>query len=98
MELKLKISEIPDISLLSLGSEIFFLPKLKTLRRRRVSAGGVVETTLRSDLRDGQGGRGVLMDKIRIPLRSASVRTPHLFHQGIPKVLVNPRSKGITSD
>jgi hypothetical protein len=39
----------------------------------------------------------VLTDKRRIPLRSASVRTPHLFHHGIPKVLVNPRSKGITS-
>jgi hypothetical protein len=39
----------------------------------------------------------VLTDKIRIPLRSASVRTPHLFHHGIPKVLVNPQSKGITS-
>jgi hypothetical protein len=39
----------------------------------------------------------VLMDKRHIPLRSASVRTPHLFHHGIPKVLVNPRSKGITS-
>jgi hypothetical protein len=42
-------------------------------------------------------GRGLLTDKIRIPLRSASVRTPHLFHHGIPKVLVNPQSKGITS-
>jgi hypothetical protein len=41
--------------------------------------------------------RDVLTDKRRIPLRSASVRTPHLFHHGIPKVLVNPRSKGITS-
>jgi hypothetical protein len=40
---------------------------------------------------------GVLTDKRRIPLRSATVRTPHLFHHGIPKVLVNPRSKGITS-
>jgi hypothetical protein len=39
----------------------------------------------------------VLTDKRRIPLRSASIRTPHLFHHGIPKVLVNPRSKGITS-
>jgi hypothetical protein len=39
----------------------------------------------------------VLTDKRRIPLRSASVRTPHLFHHGIPEVLVNPRSKGITS-
>jgi hypothetical protein len=39
----------------------------------------------------------VLTDKRRIPLWSASVRTPHLFHHGIPKVLVNPRSKGITS-
>jgi hypothetical protein len=39
----------------------------------------------------------VLTDKTRIHLRSASVRTPHLFHHGIPKVLVNPRSKGITS-
>jgi hypothetical protein len=39
----------------------------------------------------------VLTDKRRIPLRSASVRTPHLFHHGIPKVLVNPRSKGTTS-
>jgi hypothetical protein len=39
----------------------------------------------------------VLTDKRHIPLRSASVRTPHLFHHGIPKVLVNPRSKGITS-
>jgi hypothetical protein len=39
----------------------------------------------------------MLTDKRRIPLRSASVRTPHLFHHGIPKVLVNPRSKGITS-
>jgi hypothetical protein len=41
--------------------------------------------------------RALLTDKRRIPLRSASVRTPHLFHHGIPKVLVNPRSKGITS-
>jgi hypothetical protein len=41
--------------------------------------------------------RAVLTDKRRIPLRSASVRIPHLFHHGIPKVLVNPRSKGITS-
>jgi hypothetical protein len=39
----------------------------------------------------------LLTDKRRIPLRSASVRTSHLFHHGIPKVLVNPRSKGITS-
>jgi hypothetical protein len=36
-------------------------------------------------------------DKRHIPLRSASVRTPHLFHHGIPKVPVNPQSKGITS-
>jgi hypothetical protein len=41
--------------------------------------------------------RCVLMDKRCIPLRSSSVWTPHLFHHGIPKVLVNPRSKGITS-
>jgi hypothetical protein len=41
--------------------------------------------------------RVVLTNKRRIPLRSASVRTPHLFHHGITKVLVNPRSKGITS-
>jgi hypothetical protein len=41
--------------------------------------------------------RLVLTDKRRIPLRSASVRTPHLIHHGIPKVLVNPRSKRITS-
>jgi hypothetical protein len=41
--------------------------------------------------------RRLLTDKRCIPLRSASVRTPHLFHHGIPKVLVNPRSKGITS-
>jgi hypothetical protein len=39
----------------------------------------------------------MLTDKRRIPLRSSSVRTPQLFHQGIPKVLVNPRSKGIIS-
>jgi hypothetical protein len=39
----------------------------------------------------------LLTNKRRIPLRSASVRTPHLFHHRIPKVLVNPRSKGITS-
>jgi hypothetical protein len=39
----------------------------------------------------------LLTDKRHIPLRSASVQTPHLFHHGIPKVLVNPRSKGITS-
>jgi hypothetical protein len=39
----------------------------------------------------------VLTNKRCIPLRSASVRTPHLFHHGIPKVLVNPRSKWITS-
>jgi hypothetical protein len=44
-----------------------------------------------------QEGKVVLTDKRRIPLRSASVRTPHLFHHGIPKVLVNPQSKGITS-
>jgi hypothetical protein len=42
-------------------------------------------------------GIALLTDKRRIPLRSASVQTPHLFHHGIPKVLVNPRSKGITS-
>jgi hypothetical protein len=41
--------------------------------------------------------RWLLTDKRRIPLRSASVRTPLLFHHGIPKVLVNSRSKGITS-
>jgi hypothetical protein len=39
----------------------------------------------------------LLTDKRRIPLRSASLRTPHLFHHGISEVLVNPRSKGITS-
>jgi hypothetical protein len=39
----------------------------------------------------------LLMDKRRIPVRSTSVRTPHRFHHGIAKVLVNPRSKGITS-
>jgi hypothetical protein len=39
----------------------------------------------------------LLTDKRCIPLRFASVRTPHLFHHGIPKVLVNPRSKWITS-
>jgi hypothetical protein len=47
--------------------------------------------------KSGGGAMAVLTDKRRIPLRSASVRTPHLFHHGIPKVLVNPRSKGITS-
>jgi hypothetical protein len=36
-------------------------------------------------------------NKRRIPLRSTSVRTPHLFHHGIPKVFVTPQSKGITS-
>jgi hypothetical protein len=41
--------------------------------------------------------RRVLTHKRRIPLRSVSVWTPHLFHHGIPKVLVNPWSKGITS-
>jgi hypothetical protein len=45
----------------------------------------------------GVRDRKMLTDKRRIPLRSVSVRTPHLFHHGIPKVLVNPRSKGITS-
>jgi hypothetical protein len=50
-----------------------------------------------SDSSLGNPDRQVLTDKRRIPLRSASVRTPHLFHHGIPKVLVNPRSKGITS-
>jgi hypothetical protein len=44
-----------------------------------------------------QEGKVVLTDKRHIPLRSASIRTPHLFHHGIPKVLVNPQSKGITS-
>jgi hypothetical protein len=44
-----------------------------------------------------KSSRHVLTDKRRIPLRSASVRTPHLFHHGIPKVPVNPRSKGIAS-
>jgi hypothetical protein len=44
------------------------------------------------------GEKGLLLtDKRRIPLRSASVWTPHLFHHGIPKVLVNLRSKVITS-
>jgi hypothetical protein len=48
-------------------------------------------------LQQSNWGARVLTDKTRIPLRSASVRTPHLFHHGIPKVLDNPRSKGITS-
>jgi hypothetical protein len=41
----------------------------------------------------------LLTDKRRIHLRSASVRSTdlHLFHHRIPKVLVNPWSKGITS-
>jgi hypothetical protein len=39
----------------------------------------------------------LLTDRRCIPLRSTSVWTPHLFHHGIPKVLVNPRGKGITS-
>jgi hypothetical protein len=39
----------------------------------------------------------MLTDKRRVPLRPASVRTPHHFHHGIPKVLVNPWSKRITS-
>jgi hypothetical protein len=46
---------------------------------------------------DGGDDGGVLTDKRCIPLQSASVRTPHLFHHGIPKVLVNPQSKGVTS-
>jgi hypothetical protein len=50
-----------------------------------------------SPLREHMRYAVLLTDKRRIPLRSASVRTPHLFHHGIPKVLVNPRSKGITS-
>jgi hypothetical protein len=53
----------------------------------------VIIKTLGDDVTRGQ----LLTDKRRIPLRSASIRTPHLFHHGIPKVLVNPRSKGITS-
>jgi hypothetical protein len=73
----------------------------------------VLETTLPSSYRilyvpgwstswmmndPSQGGDSLLLtDKRRIPLRSASVRIPHLFHHGIPKVLANPRSKGITS-
>jgi ribonuclease HI len=48
-------------------------------------------------VRDNNVAADVLTDKRRIPLRSASVRTPHLFHHGIAKVLVNSRSKGITS-
>jgi hypothetical protein len=57
----------------------------------------------RADFSQSSGGEhcflagSLLTDKRRIPLRSASVQTPHLFHHGIPKVLVNPRSKGITS-
>jgi hypothetical protein len=47
--------------------------------------------------RSERKAKSLLTDKRRIPLRSASVRTPHLFHHGIPKVLVNPQSKGITS-
>jgi hypothetical protein len=57
-------------------------------------------TAMALSLRAHRHARGralLLTDKRRIPLRSASVRTPHLFHHGIPKVLVNPRSKGITS-
>jgi hypothetical protein len=51
----------------------------------------------RGHMHGSQASSQMLTDKRRIPLRSASVRTPHLFHHGIPKVLVNPRSKGITS-
>jgi hypothetical protein len=38
-----------------------------------------------------------LMDKRRIHLRSTSLRTYTFFTTGFPKVLVNLRSKGITS-
>jgi hypothetical protein len=58
---------------------------------------GISEDSRRVDIDGLEEARCVLTDKRRIPLRSASVRTPHLFHHGIPKVLVNPRSKGITS-
>jgi hypothetical protein len=51
---------------------------------------------LLSPTEKGEANR-LFMDKRGIPLRSASVRTPHLFHHRIPKVLVNPRRKGITS-
>jgi dsDNA-binding SOS-regulon protein len=60
-----------------------------------ISATTNVVSTILVTEREEEGQ--VLTDKRRIPLRSASVWTLHLFHHGIPKVLVNPRSKGITS-
>jgi hypothetical protein len=61
--------------------------KSSTLEESGVEAGRNQEET----------GVALLTDKRCIPLRSASVRTPHLFHHGILKVLVNPQSKVITS-
>jgi hypothetical protein len=64
---------------------------------RHVPAARILTATTNDESYHGSASELLLTDKRRIPLRSASVRTPHLFHHGIPKVLVNPRSKGITS-
>jgi hypothetical protein len=86
-------------------AELFTQPTTEQRTRHAVRAGGM-SLALRAQYKDdyipctmttNNAGWELLTDKRRIPLRSASVRTPHLFHHGIPKVLVNPRSKGITS-
>jgi hypothetical protein len=66
-----------------------------SLRARRTPPEGAFRPRARGA--SPEGAFNLLTDKRHIPLRSASVRTPHFFHHGIPKVLVNPRSKGITS-
>jgi hypothetical protein len=82
----------------SLGS---LRPKTKGPLLSRVASRPVKKGAFRTGCLEGEFSPislgWLLTDKRHIPLRYASVRTPHRFHHGIPKVLVNPRSKGITS-
>jgi hypothetical protein len=76
-------------------SALQILPSMGKAREDRVRESTNAEESERRNYETQQ--KTMLTDKRRIPLRSTSVRIPHLFHHGIPKVLVNPRSKGITS-
>jgi hypothetical protein len=64
-------------------------PRPGSRPRRRYLPGSLPHASRRGDL-----GR-LLTDKRRIPLRFASVRSPHLFHHGIAKVLVNRGARGL---
>jgi hypothetical protein len=61
----------------------------------RVRFGGLVQAETRSAMVLGGGQGGVLMDKTRIHLRSASVRTYTFFTTGFPRFLSIRGARGL---